>query len=236
MAALNDAIGDRITQRRKELDLTREQLAHRLGVSTSTVQAHENGRNALKPDALLSYARVLRCSPLWILSGTDEDLLSGTGLIPASELSVSNDLPMVPVGDVIDIPIYDIRASAGAGALVSGEDVDTYQPFREEQLSAITATLPKHLAIIQVSGDSMWSTLHNGDQVLVDRTVDMVRKDGIYILEFRGELLVKRCQRNLANGTVRVKSDNPDYDTFDVAEDDMLRVLGRVVWIGRALG
>lgn len=144
--------------------------------------------------------------------------------------------PMRTGEPVLSVPIYDIRASAGAGALVEDGEPSGFQPYREQELARLTRASTMDLAVIQVAGDSMWETLHDGDKVLVDRTVKRVVRDGIYILGFEGELLVKRCQRDLENGDVIVKSDNPAYDTFRISNSDRLDVIGRVIWIGRALG
>src|SRR6056297_102998 len=134
------------------------------------------------------------------------------------------------------VPIYDIRASAGAGALVEDGPPTGFQPYREQELQRLTSANLQDLADIQVAGDSMWETLHDGDKVLVDRTVSRVVRDGIYVLAFEGELLVKRCQRDLQSGDVIVKSDNKAYDSFRITDSDRLDVIGRVIWIGRALG
>ncbi len=131
------------------------------------------------------------------------------------------------------VPIYDIRASAGAGALVEDGAPSGYQPYRLQEISRWNFD---DLAVIQVGGDSMWETLHDGDKVLVNRGERRIVKPGIYILAYEGELLVKRCQRNLNDGSVMVSSDNPAYQSFIVDDAERLDVIGRVVWIGRALG
>ena len=131
------------------------------------------------------------------------------------------------------VPIYDIRASAGSGSLVEDGEPTGYQPYRVNELARYNAS---DLAVIQVGGDSMWETLHDGDKVLVNRSEKKIVKPGIYVLSYDGELIVKRCQRNLESGAVIVSSDNPDYETFTVRNAEVLSVIGRVVWIGRALG
>lgn len=135
--------------------------------------------------------------------------------------------------DFQPVPIYDIRASAGAGALVEDGAPSGWQPYR---ITEIDRWNIDDLAVIQVGGDSMWETLHDGDKVLVNRAEKRIVKPGIYILAYEGELLVKRCQRNLNDGSVIVSSDNTAYQSFTVNDPDKLNVLGRVVWIGRALG
>ncbi|MBK8199206.1 MAG: helix-turn-helix transcriptional regulator [Acidobacteria bacterium] len=139
----------------------------------------------------------------------------------------------LPDSDVRQVAIYDIRASAGAGALVEDGTPSGWQPYRASEIDRWNI---EDLAVIQVGGDSMWETLHDGDKVLVNRGERRIVKPGIYILAYEGELLVKRCQRNLNDGSVMVSSDNPAYASFKVDDPEVLNVIGRVVWIGRALG
>lgn len=64
---------DRITSRRKELGLTQQQLADAVGISGVSVYKWEAGINTPKGRNLFSLAEALRCSPTWLLNGTDSD-------------------------------------------------------------------------------------------------------------------------------------------------------------------
>lgn len=134
------------------------------------------------------------------------------------------------------VGVYDIRAAAGAGALVEDGDPTTYQMFRDQFLQRVTRAPLSALSVIYVSGDSMWDTLHEGDTILVDRSERRVVKDGIYVLRLDDGLLVKRCSRRLSGGGILVTSDNPRYPQQIVDDPRDLDVIGRVIWIGRALG
>ncbi len=173
----------------------------------------------------------------YTLSGkTITKIADATG-IPFDGDATATPIVAPPTDDeFITVPIYDIRASAGAGALVEDGEPTGWQPYRNQELSRLTRASTIDLAVIQVAGDSMWETLHDGDKVLVDRSINRIVKDGIYVIAFEGELLVKRCQRNLEDGSVLVSSDNKAYSPFSVTEADRLNIIGRVIWIGRALG
>jgi phage repressor protein C with HTH and peptisase S24 domain len=135
------------------------------------------------------------------------------------------------------IAVYDIRASAGAGAINDQGDPLYYQAFMTNWLRDITTASPGDLAVIRVSGDSMHDTLHNGDHVLVDRTVRHVGRDGIYVLRVQGdELLVKRCMRSARTKLLTIKSDNPIYPSEEGVRDEDVEIEGRVIWLGRNLG
>lgn len=70
--ANNDEIGARLESARKAANLSREQAGERLGISVSAIQAHENGRNALKPDMAISYSRLYKVSLQWLFEGKGE--------------------------------------------------------------------------------------------------------------------------------------------------------------------
>lgn len=164
--------------------------------------------------------------------GIDEQIIA-----PAGRLLVRPEMKFARPGEAFEtIPIFDIRASAGPGSFAEDGEPIGWQPYRSQELARLTAADTSQLAVIRVAGDSMEPTLNNADQVLVDRTVRRVGRDGIYILDLDSDLLVKRCQVDLQTRHIIVKSDNPAYETLRVTNASRIVVLGRVIWIGRALG
>lgn len=196
--------------------------AEAFGFKYATYAGHENGSRGLRGDALKRYARAYKVPVEW--------LLTGSSAAPSRVVAAGHQ------DAITSIPIYDIRASAGHGALGADGDPIGFQPYRVQELSRITRAAEDELAVIRVAGDSMEPTLANADQVLIDRTVTKVGRDGIYILALDDDLLVKRCQVDLQTRHIIVKSDNPEYQTMIVTDAEKIRVVGRVVWIGRALG
>lgn len=169
--------------------------------------------------------------------GLSDEEISGGALPETRQLAPANpDAVLIGKDHFWPVPVFDIRAAAGAGALVEDGDPTTYQIFRDQFLQRVTRAPLASLSVIQVGGDSMWETLHDGDHILVDRSVNRVVKDGIYVLRYDDELLVKRCQRDLQSGAVIISSDNPRYKPMTVSDPRILDVIGRVVWIGRSVG
>ncbi len=145
--------------------------------------------------------------------------------------------PITHAGEIYyPVPVYDVRAKAGAGALVEDGEPIHHQMYRQDWLKSIAPGSLASLSLIEVSGDSMEPTLRPRDQILVDRAVKRVTKDGIYILLFEGQLLVKRCWRDLTDGSIAVKSDNPEYPMQRIKKHDQLEVIGMVVWFARVIG
>lgn len=66
---MSETVGERLTKARKDKGLSRDQVAERLGVSVSAVQAQENGRNQLKPDGLEAYSRIYGVTIEWLVTG-----------------------------------------------------------------------------------------------------------------------------------------------------------------------
>ncbi len=138
------------------------------------------------------------------------------------------------------VPMYDVAASAGHGALVEDEAIEGMLVFRNDWIRNELRVNPSELYLVTVNGDSMYPTLSPNDIILVHDTshTGSVPCDGIYLLRLDGSLLVKRLQRRPSN-RVKIISDNPSYEAYEVDADDLTDadfcVLGRVVWSGRKM-
>ncbi len=138
--------------------------------------------------------------------------------------------------DFVMVPRYEVRASAGHGAVIHSEQIVDYLAFRAEWVHNALGVAERDLALIEVHGDSMEPTLSNGDLILLDMRHSKVMDNSVYAIQLNGGLLVKRIQVRL-NGSIIVKSDNPRYEpeSLESGEADQLRVVGRVVWAGRRM-
>ncbi len=151
--------------------------------------------------------------------------------IDESELGAPEDISSAspgkaPRGDWVDVPRLALGASAGPGAVAIEErQVGAFRFamrwLREQGLD------PAMLSAIRVEGDSMETTLRDGDEILVDRTPRPLR-DGIHVVRTGDALLVKRLDLAVP-GKFALVSDNPAYRTIELAPDEV-QVIGRVVW------
>ena len=126
----------------------------------------------------------------------------------------------------IDVPRLALGASAGPGLLAAEElPIGAFRFgarwLREQGFD------PAQLSAIQVEGDSMESTLRDGDEILVDRTPRGLR-DGIHVVRVGEALLVKRLATGRP-GVIALVSDNPAYTALDLTPGEV-EVIGRVVW------
>jgi hypothetical protein len=155
--------------------------------------------------------------------GVDESVLGGVEDISSLSIGKTDPSPWV------DVPRLALDASAGPGALVGlGGEEASFGQFRYGRGWLRGQGLdPAHLSVIAVAGDSMNPTLHDGDEILVDRTPRQWR-DGVHVLRVGDSLLVKRLVFERP-GQVRVISDNRSYDPYDLPLDEVA-IIGRVVW------
>lgn len=69
-------IGERIKERREALQMSQEELAHKLGLKgRSSVSKAEKSGDVMTHKTIYAYAKVLNCSPLYLL-GLDEETLT----------------------------------------------------------------------------------------------------------------------------------------------------------------
>jgi len=141
-----------------------------------------------------------------------------------------------PSKDLIAIPRFDILASAGPGTFADGEIPTAHLGFDERFLRQLCNARPSDLSIIKVRGDSMFPTLADGDDIMVDRSAGGVRlQDGIYVLRRDDTLAVKRIAVHPGSKRVTIASDNSSYPSWPDCDPNDVDVVGRVVWAGRKI-
>lgn len=221
------ALGNNLRKARISQNLTLDQLSVMSGVDIGTISALEM-RDSSRSKYFGALARALGV--------TLEQLESGN--LPAQQvvdIYVSKDETSHLAIPSYIVPVFEAVASMGLGK--PQPDADTVvdnirltKTWVDSHLPSVSS--PNNLAVLSAYGDSMAPTFTDGDLLLVDRGVDSIKIDAVYVLALNGELYVKRIQRRITDGAFIIKSDNPLYDPVTVqnGERDGLSVLGRVVW------
>lgn len=148
-----------------------------------------------------------------------------------TDAPIPPDLPsIVTVGrtEFARLPVHDIRAAAGDGAVVTHEAPIDWQLWNMNALRALTSSALEELSILRVSGDSMESELHDGDYIFVDQRKTRLGNPGIFVIDIDGDLIVKRASMHPETRAVTLRSDNPRYPEMVIKRPDSLRVIGRV--------
>lgn len=91
------SIGERIKNRRKELNITQIQIREATGISSGNMSGIEAGKSLPSASALIELSKILNCSVDWILTGKspisegivlsniEEDLLNGFRDLPEDD-------------------------------------------------------------------------------------------------------------------------------------------------------
>ena len=144
-------------------------------------------------------------------------------------------------GGTVSLSLLDVGASMGHGlAQPQHEEVIRTMHVNETWLRRHAATFSStnNLALVTGFGDSMEPTFKDGDSLLVDRGVNDIKLDAVYVLALHDELFIKRLQRR-PGGEVVMISDNKSYEPYTIknGERDKFQVLGRVVmaWNSRRI-
>ena len=132
------------------------------------------------------------------------------------------------------IPRYEARISLGAGCH-NGDHVEISKThaFRKDWIKK-NNWREEDLCVVEASGHSMEPQIRDGDMLLVNTADKEVQSGKVYVLLFPGEgIRAKRIHR-MADGRIRVSSDNPDKaqypdEYYSPGEAAHLNIVGKVV-------
>lgn len=201
------SIGKIISNRRKELGLTLEEIGSFVGVGKSTVQKWESGYiSNMRRDKIALLAKVLKMNPAELI---DDD---------SSEPSNISD---IYTDGIYKIPVFE-TVSAGFGAYASSDIID-YIPIFVRNPDEVP-----DLMGIRVSGDSMYPKIEDGDIIVVHKQSSVDSGSIAVVLLDNEEGLVKKVE--YGKDWIDLVSINPEYKTrhFESAEVLRLQVVGLV--------
>lgn len=202
-------MGGRVKLIRKELKLTQDQLAQRLGIGKAALSMIETGKCGLSTRNKNILVQDLNVNPEWLETGKG-NMFNAEPDYTAFRLRSDNSLPMQSV------PLYSIEGTAGLVPLFS--DQDSAKPINYIHIP----NLPKCDGAIYIVGDSMYPLLKSGDIVLYKQLqdIDSIFWGDMYLLslDLDGEeyITVKYIQKSEREGYVKLVSQNPHHADKDI--------------------
>lgn len=198
---------------------TQSDLSRALGVGRAAVSLAKK-KNSVPPRWVLDLAAMYEINPLWLETGRGEARQSSMTDYREEDGVYFEQVPKVRA-----------RLCAGGGSFETGGQVEEYLSFRSDWIHA--RGNPRNMVVMEVVGNSMEPELKEGDDVLVDQADSNVLSGGIYAVGVEDTVMVKRVER--LPGTLVLRSDNTDYSPIHLSGDelDTVRVIGRVLWVGR---
>jgi phage repressor protein C with HTH and peptisase S24 domain len=226
--------GERIKTKLKEQKKSPYRLAKEMGVKPQSVYDWLKDKGPDR-DKMPLLAKILKCSPEWLEFGTnrtiiDAELVGENPPVPYNSVSSLDD-------KYVFIPRYEAGISAGHG-YHNGDHVEVSKThaYRWDWIRK-NGWRPEDLCVIEASGHSMEPRISDGDVLLVNMDDKEFQSGKVYVLSFPHEgLRAKRIHR-LADGRVKISSDNPDKASFpdeyySPEEASHLNIVGRVVQRG----
>ncbi len=194
-------------------------LARTLGVGRAAVSLAKK-KNSVPPRWILDLASMFDVNPLWLETGRGDPRSSASGTGRDTDDLYFEQVPKVRA-----------RLCAGGGSFETGGQVEEYLSFRSDWIHA--RGNPANMVIMEVVGNSMEPELKEGDEVLIDQADINVLSGGIYAVGVEDTVMVKRVER--LPGTLVLRSDNTDYSPIHLSGDelDTVRVIGKILWVGR---
>ena len=189
---------------RKELKLTQEQLAQRLGIGKAALSMIETGKCGLSMRNKNIIVQDLNVNPDWLETGEGQ-MFNAEPEYTSFRLRSDNSLPMQSV------PLYSIEGTAGLVPLFNDQTSNNPRNFIH------IPNLPKCDGAIYVSGDSMYPLLKSGDIVLYKQlhNIEDIFWGDMYLLsiDLEGEeyIVVKYIQKSDRAGYVKLVSQNPHH-------------------------
>ncbi|MBQ2364948.1 MAG: helix-turn-helix transcriptional regulator [Alistipes sp.] len=202
-------MGNRLRLIRKELKLTQDQLAQRLGVGKAALSMVETGKARLSARNKNILVQDLNVNPEWIESGKGEMFNAEPNLTPFT-LRTDRSLPLQSV------PLYSMEGTAGLVPIF--EDESSVKPINFIHIP----NLPKCDGAIYVVGDSMYPLLKSGDIILYKQLNDVrdIFWGDMYLLsiDMDGEeyITVKYVQKSEHEGYIKLVSQNQHHADKEV--------------------
>lgn len=208
--------GERMKQRRKEIGLSAEKVAERLGVSPATIYRYEKGDIEKVPvDIFAELAKILQTTPAYLMGWEEQPEPKKPPIPPGFE----------PMPKMKKIPLI--------GSIACGEPITAIQN-REGEIDA-----PENMQCdfaLRCKGDSMIGAgIHDGDAVYI-RIQPEVENGQIAAVRIGDEATLKRVY--LHKDYIELRPENPDYESIIRRREEMndVHIEGRAVgythWFG----
>ena len=224
-------IFDRIKNRRKELNMSQEELAIKTGYKTkSAISRIENGNRDISQSQIKIFAKALNTTPEYLMGlktefsqpQIDFNHLTKEEL---EEVAEENHIPYTKI-DYIDQPLY-----------CSSPDVDMLE-YEEHNTVIMSDNLLKgiknknRLMLARATGDSMDEIIPDGSFVIIQRVepYDNIQNHDIVLYNYENSLSIKEFIRDENGLIMRPHSTNPIHKdniySFENLKENPLFIIG----------
>ncbi|HII3690420.1 TPA: LexA family transcriptional regulator [Pasteurella multocida] len=193
-------------------------LAQKLEVSPPTIARWIKGEADPTRSNLIKIAQTTNVSLEWLALGIGDQ----------KEFPVEITEPQQNDNFELIDDFRNVRVSAGFGAF-NGDNQAPKKISIEKAWFHARHLKPKDCAMFLVNGDSMYPTLKDGEEIIVDRSKRELDEGKIFVINHQGAMWVKKVRFNF-NG-IDLISDNSTYNPISLTteEANSLLIIGQVV-------
>lgn len=226
-------LGNRIKEAREAKQLTQNELVNLSGISRASLQLYEANKGNITLENLEKIANALKIDITYFVSPSDvsKSKENVSYLSPSMSLSSKNlspnqeNLPQTLNDQYYSIPKLNLSAQAGGGNEIL--DLQCYESGEVLTIDkAFFKAIPsKNLKAIRVEGYSMIPMLMP-DSWVVFEDDRQYRGDGLYIINYGGQLMVKLLQLDPIKRILDIISVNKDYKSYSIPlEDSQIEII-----------
>lgn len=214
-------IGERIRYLREKQGLTQEDLAKKLGYkSRSTINKIELGINELTQSKIMAFAKVLNCSPIFLIGLSDEIQECNLKNNENELKELYKNYPSIYPIQKQKIPLLG-EISCGK-PIYASEDRESYIEI---------GTDIKADFCLRAYGDSMINArIHDGDIVFI-RQQSMVDNGEIAAVIIENEVTLKRVYYYPNENKLILNPENPKFEPLVYINDELnyIKILGKAI-------
>lgn len=209
-------IGERIKQRRKELGLSVDELADKLGKNRATIYRYESNEIEKLPTTVLEpLADVLGVSPGFLMGWEDEPTIKD----PLDILMEKYD----------NIKPVKLKRFPLLGEIACGEPIFA----DEDRESCVMADMDINADFcLTAKGDSMINARINDGDIVFIKEMSMVDNGDIAAVIIDDEATLKKVYYYPDKGKLVLYPENPNYEPFIYVGEELntIRILGKAVY------
>lgn len=216
--------GQRLKETRLKLGLTQQELGDTLGFPWHKIKDIETGRLKLSAEIASLIGEKYSIDGWWLLTGKGSMYPEVTPVQAEVQKNIHNVSK-----DVLSIPLVAHSAQAGAGNDISNIKFEIVETMSISK--SLFKTPPSSMVrVIRVEGYSMVPMLYPDSYCLFDECGEF-KTDGLYIINYDDQLMVKLLQINPADNTLDIISTNKDYRSYSISPKDqsVFRIIGKVL-------
>jgi phage repressor protein C with HTH and peptisase S24 domain len=209
-----------------------ERLARATGVSPSAFRKWLKGEAEPSRERLVALADAAHVRVAWLVRGEGPEPLPQDLAHSPLRGGEGEGRTGIAIQNFLVLPPWPDAAAAGSGRPSPPNPGEReFIAFRHDWIRSTFGREPGDVILETAAGESMEPGIHDGDLLLVDVTDRQFRNFGVYVLDVRGERLVKRVQRKF-DGSLILISDNQLYQAESIPADlaKEVSVVGRVIW------